>query len=736
MPPLHALMSWRLPLISALLSTTAIAAQANAAEEQDATKPPEQTQAQTNAPMERLSVQGTYTRAAMNSATGLSMSLKETPQSVTLITEEMISDKGLVTMESVLNHTPGVTMVGDASENSQIFVRGYALDSGVQIDGLITTSSSHVYSGSIDQGLDPVIAERVEVLKGAAGILSGLGEPSATVNFIRKRPTDDTRATVSMSYGSWDTYRLEADVSGWLTDSGKVKGRFVSAVQKGDSFIDRYQRDTTVLYGVVETSLSTDTSLSLFADYQKSQTDGVYNWNSNPAFYTDGSPVDFGRGYSSSQDWTHWDVTQKSVMAEFKHTFDNDWAVVSAYRIANATIDALAFYPGDYIVKETGDFVGPWGDTYAAQHDRESDTHSFNLYTTGTFDLFGKEHSAVFGVNYGDNEFDNINSESARERRYNVADQGNYPQPPIPDLPTNGQTNEQTQSGAYGTVRISVVDSLKLMVGGRVSNWSYEKHDIVGNSSDAKMEKTGIFIPYYGLVYDVTDLVSVYASRTEIFKPGTYFGADGQLLEPAEGTNVEGGIKAAFFNDTLNMSAAIYETNKDNEPEYAGMGQLPSGDSIYRSVDGITTKGYELEIAGRLTDEWDISGGFTHNDAQDQNGQRRQTYLPEDIFKLTTKYDFDDYLPGISAGASWRWQSGSYYEGTIWGVDGAPNVAYRQEQKAYSLIDLMLDYKITPSVSMQINLNNVFDENYNRSLWGYADYGEPRNATVSLRWTL
>ena len=83
-------------------------------------------------------------------------------------------------------------MVGDASENSQIFVRGYALDSGVQIDGLITTSSSHVYSGSIDQGLDPVIAERVEVLKGAAGILSGLGEPSATVNFIRKRPTDDT----------------------------------------------------------------------------------------------------------------------------------------------------------------------------------------------------------------------------------------------------------------------------------------------------------------------------------------------------------------------------------------------------------------------------------------------------------------------------------------------------------------------------------------------------------------
>ena len=322
MPPLSVLTSWRSPLIPVLLSTLTLTVQANTDPKQDEKEDTEQ--------IERLNVVGTYTRAAMNSATGLSMSLKETPQSVTLITEEMISDKGLITMESVLNHTPGVTMVGDASENSKIFVRGYALDSGVQIDGLITTSSSNVYSGSIDQGLDPVIAERVEVLKGAAGILSGLGEPSATVNFIRKRPTDDTRATASVSYGSWNTYRLEADVSGWLTDSGNVKGRFVSAVKKGDSFIDRYQRDTTVLYGVVETSLSTDTSLSLFADYQKSQTDGVYNWNSNPAFYTDGTAVDFGRSYSSSQDWTHWDVTQKSLMAEFKHRFDNDWSLVSA----------------------------------------------------------------------------------------------------------------------------------------------------------------------------------------------------------------------------------------------------------------------------------------------------------------------------------------------------------------------------------------------------------------------
>lgn len=686
--------------------------------------------------IERVKVVGTYTAAAMNSATGLNMSLKETPQSVTLITNQMISDKGLVTMEAVLNHTPGVTMVGDASENSQIFVRGYALDTGVQVDGLISTSSSHVYSGSIDQGLDPVIAERVEVLKGAAGILSGLGEPSATVNFIRKRPTDKNSASANVSYGSWNSYRLEGDVSGQLTDSGEVKGRIVGAVQQGDSFIDRYHRDTAVLYGVVETSLSLDTSLSLFADYQQSNTDGAFNWNSNPAYYTDGTEVDLGRSYSTSQDWTYWDVEQSSLMAELKHQFNNDWSLVSAYRYAHATIDALAFYPGDYIVKGTGEFVGPWGDTNAALHARESDTHSFNIYSSGSFDLFGREHSAVLGFNYGENIFDNINSNSAPQPRYNLADGGDYAVPPIPVEPDNGRQSEQSQSGYYGTVRFNLMDSLKLMLGGRVSNWTYKEQDLIGTAADASMDKKGIFIPYYGLVYDLTEQVAVYASRTAIFKPGAYYGEDGNLLEPSEGTNIEGGIKVALFDDALNMSAAVYETQKDKVPEYANKGKLPNGYWVYESIDGITTKGYELEIAGRLTEQLDLSGGFTHNTADDKEGARRQTYLPEDVFKLTARYDVGQHLPGATVAASWRWQSSSYYEGTIWGVDGADNVSFRQEQEAYSLVDLMFGYELASSLSLQLNINNLFDQHYNRSIWGYADFGEPRNAKISLRWAI
>lgn len=686
---------------------------------------------------EHISVRGSYTAAAMNSATGLVMSLKETPQSVTLVTAQLISDKNLHSMEAVLNHTPGVTMVGDASENSQIFVRGYALDTGVQIDGLITTSASHVYSGSMDQGLDPVIAERVEVLKGAAGILSGLGEPSATVNFIRKRPSREQKFSSSASVGSWDSYRLSADVSSALNETGTVKGRAVAAVQQQDSFVDRYQRRSQVFYGVVETSLAEATELSLLADYQQNNTDGVFNWNSNPAFYTDGSPVELGRNFSTSQPWTYWDVSQHSLMAELKHRFNNGWSLYSAYRFGHATINALAFYPGDYIDKSSGAFVGVWDKTNAALHDRISDTHSFNLYSTGEFSLFGQDHSAVVGFNAGKNLFDNVNYNSdtsdPKLKIYHLRDAGNFAAPAIPASPSNGRRSEQRQSGVYGTVRLTLAEPLKLMLGGRLSNWSYQDQDLIGTTNPASLDNSGIFIPYVGLVYDLTEQLALYSSKTEIFKPGSYFGADGNLLPPAEGSNIEAGIKGAFFAGALNMSAAIYRTQKDREPEFAGLGQLPNGYWIYQSVDGITTDGYELELAGQLTDDLTLSGGYTRNTAEDKQGQLRQTYLPAQVLKLMAKYDLSATVADLDLAVSWRWQSDSYYEGNI---RLTPPVPYRQQQPAYSVLDLMLNYQLSPQLSVQLNLNNVLDQHYYRSMWGYADHGEPRNGNLTLRYAL
>jgi len=687
--------------------------------------------------VEEVTVTGTYTARSMNGATGLDMTLRETPQTVTIMTSQMIEDKGLVDMEQVLDHVPGISKVGDASEYSMVFVRGFQLDTGVQVDGMITTPANSTYSGDLSQSIDPVIAERIEVLKGAAGILGGQGEPSATVNMIRKRPTTDFKSAVSISGGSWDNYRAEGDVSGALNESGSVRGRIIGAYLDGDSYIDRYTRDKSVIYGVIEVDISPQTTVALLADNTEVNASGVYNWSSNPAFYTDGSLINHDVSYSTGQKWAHRNIKQSSVMPELRHNFGNGWTVKTNYRYATASQDVSNANFGSYVDKVTGNFVDPWSpQATSLLSDRESDTQSFNLMVNGDFSLFERDHDVVFGHSYSSNEFTMYMSTTYVEPLNFYVEST----PAAPDYSQShrnyGNLEEGTQSGTFGTVRFNLADPLKLMLGGRVSDWSYDNTDLVGNAATTSSSENNVVTPYAGLVYDVNDFMSVYTSYTGIFLPVSQYGADGNMLEPTEGTNTEAGIKMAFFDNDLNISAAVYRANKDNVSEYANLGQLPNGSYIYESIDGVKTDGYEIEVAGALSEQWNISGGYTDNKAEGDDGNPRQTYIPTKMFKITNSYSFADKWEGLTLGASARWQNYSYYDSSIAANVSATGqrIAIRQEQPSYWLVDVMARYALNDSLSVSLNVDNLFDEFYNRSMWGYADFGEPRSATLGMKY--
>jgi len=164
------------------------------------------------------------------------------------------------------------------------------------------------------------------------------------------------------------------------------------------------------------------------------------------------------------------------------------------------------------------------------------------------------------------------------------------------------------------------------------------------------------------------------------------------------------------------------------------MGMLPNGEWIYKSVDGIKTKGYEIEVAGAVTPSWEVSGGYTHNTAEDKEGNPRNTYVPDDVFKFTTSYKLSSLVPNLTVGGSARWQSYTYYDTGIY--TATPVIDVKQEQPAYWLLDLMARYPVTDTLSVSANINNVLDKHYNRSMWGYADYGDPRNFSISVRWRM
>jgi len=133
-------------------------------------------------------------------------------------------------------------------------------------------------------------------------------------------------------------------------------------------------------------------------------------------------------------------------------------------------------------------------------------------------------------------------------------------------------------------------------------------------------------------------------------------------------------------------------------------------------------------MSGRIATGWEASGGYTYNKAEDATGQPKLTYVPRHVVKFSTSRDLGN---GFTLGGSVRWQSGSYYDTGIYAV--TPSIAVRQEQRGYAVADFMLRWQIDRTYALTLNLNNAFDKIYNRSIWGYADYGEPRNAMLSLR---
>ena len=669
---------------------------------------------------------GSYAPTYSDSATRMNLSPRETPQSITVFTSQMIEDQGVTSVEDLLNRTPGVSMIGDASQNSQIFVRGFSMESGIFIDGLNTTPAAPVYEGSLSQGLDPAIADRVEVVKGATGIISGLGAPSAYVNFIRKRPTREFQASGEIGLGSWKRRSAEIDVSGPLTENGNVRGRFVAATRSGNSFIDRYSDNKTILYGIIDVDLTPSTVASLAIDYQRWNSDGSYNWNSNPAFYTDGSVFRPATSFSTGQSWTYWNTSQASITPTVEHRFDNGWTAKLALRAGRGKIDRVNFYPGNWVDRATGEIVGGFQDAYADRNVRHSDTNSADAYASGKFNALGREHDLVFGVTYGRNTFSMLNTNSLPTGPYTIYT-GSIPEPAFAAEPASNMRNIQQQAGLFATTRLNLTDASKLMVGGRLSNWQFNTIDRL-EGSDTKVKHSSIFTPYLGLLYDIQRNVTVYASYTGTFRPNTYRDASGKLLDPAEGYNREIGVKMALLDNKLNLSIAAYQALENNFPEWANQGRLPSGDWIYRSIDGVKTNGFEVEVAGQISPAWQIAGGYTFNSAKDAEGDPKLTYVPKHLLKVATSYKWNQQL---TLGGVVRYQGGSYYETTV----GTPSIDVTQRQKAYGLLDLMGRWQFSRQLALTVNLNNVFNKTYYRSMWGYADYGQPRNVLASLRYT-
>lgn len=670
---------------------------------------------------------GSYTTGATAAATRLNLSVRETPQSVSVITRQRMEDQGLTQLADVIKQTAGLTLnqTGDlGSDSSSIYARGFVVEN-YQVDGV-----GSVYSGyrSLFQTNDMALYDRVEVVRGATGLMNGMGAPGATVNLVRKRPTADFQASAKVEAGSWNYYRAEVDVSAPLNEAGSVRGRLVAAFQDNDSYVDRLHERKKVLYGIVEADLGPATLLTAGLSLQHHDATG-HARSGRPLFYSDGTRVKWSRSTSAAADWGSSERHNVAVFGALEHRFDNDWLLKAALSHAVSDYDEVIGYAaGGAPDKLTGAGMSLWAGRWAG----EPTQNSIDVSASGPFTLFGRQHDLVVGVTSVHTEDETksyglwyLSGWSSAIPNIWTWD-GNYPAEPLNPATGDYEVQERMNSG-YVTARFKPLDPLSIIVGARVTSWSNTVTRTpysTGIASKDKRSESDELTPYAGVVYDFSKHWSAYASYTNIFKPQSNRDTNGDFLDPQIGDAYELGVKGAFFNDRLNFAAAVYEVSQDNLAVSIPGVFAPDGNQAYRAVSGTKTRGFEVELAGELARDWEANIAFARNRSEDRNGDLLNTNIPQNTFKLFTSYRIASIGNGLTVGGGVRWQN------RTWSNNMGP-ARVRFEQGDYTVVDLMASYPITKKARATLNLYNALDEKYYTSTTS-SYYGAPRNLRVGL----
>lgn len=679
---------------------------------------------------------GSYAPSATGTATGLNLSLRETPQSITVITQEQINDQNMTTVSDALRSAAGVSIKVVDSVRTDISVRGFNVDS-YQYDGVPVPTGNNVNHDLANIA----IYDRVEVVRGATGLLNGPGQPSAAINLIRKHANSrEFTGSINAEVGRWDRQALTVDLSTPLNSSGTVRGRVVVSGSRQESFIDWEESKNQVFYGVLDADLGDATKLSLGASHQAEDRDDV-QWYPLPVWYADGSRTNWDRSKNTAADWSEWLTEEDTAFLTLTHRFGDTWTLrVDASRNKNVDDEKLLWWDG-YPDRNTGLGMVTAGYQWA----NNSELNQISTLLSGSFQWLGREHELSVGILYSDFE----------SRWHDVQDDPNaymlqsdfirwngtgYPEPAWGAAYLAAKDTTR-QFATYAVARFNVHDRLKLITGARLSDWHWKTDQAVWTSETLKVDKQGIVTPYAGVVFDVTDAISTYASYTSIFKPQTsYRDHYGKYLDPLEGNSYELGVKGEWLEGALFTNAAVFYTDQDNFAIEDGaeivLGTGPGTDVVatqaYYAGQGVKSQGYELEVVGKLTEQWNLSTSWVEFSAKDAQDVDVAVDHPRRQFKLSSTYKFSNSLDGWRMGGAVNWQSRQLRRTENPGTHELEAIG----QKAYGLVDVMLGYAITSNLDVQLNVFNVFDKEYkDTSFWDAFTYGEPRNVQLSMNFS-
>lgn len=664
---------------------------------------------------------GSYTTRSMHTATRLPLSIRETPQAVTVVSRQRLDDQAMTSITDVVQYTPGLFLSNaDGPGRPSFQARGLSVDN-IMYDGLPMRFQGWVVGSLANMAL----FDRVEVVRGATGLVTGSGNPSAAINLVRKRPTRDFQLKGELAAGSWDNYRGEIDMSGPVDDEGHLRTRVVGSYRDSGTFRDGEKVKLGVFHMITEYDLGPDTLL--MAGYTRQ--DDSYNlfWGGIPVGLT-GEHLNLPRSFRPSTDWDIKQQKSDTLFGEIAHSF-GDWKL----RLAGMKVWQDAIFSGTTMARRTDNTLAI--NAYQATYDE--DQVGLDAYLAGPVTLFGRAHDVTLGASHRSSSLRTQNYSGGGLLPGNI-DVHDYDPSSVakPNFVATGFSKAITsQDGVYASVRLNPADMVKVILGGRI-DWL--EYDNITGTGDYRIKANKTF--YAGVIVDLDRHHSIYGSFTDIFQPQSTlsFGAttsDQTVLKPIVGKNYEAGIKGEYFDGLLNAAVAVFRIDQTNRAfvptDQTGCPTFPASNCAI-AAGLVRSKGVDAEIQGAITPNWQLSLGYTytsiryvHDTNPDNQGRNFSTYQPKHIAKLMSRYT----LGKARIGGGVNWQSRIYQQ----------RLTYRNQQNAYAVANFFGGYKFSDHADLQVNLNNIFDKTYYRMVGNagspYDTYGEPRSVLATLRVT-
>ncbi|VVP71802.1 Ferrichrome outer membrane transporter/phage receptor [Pseudomonas fluorescens] len=652
-----------------------------------------------------------YRATRSSSATKTDTAIRDIPQSISVIPVSVLNDLGSTSVERALDFAGGVSKQNNFGGLTlyEYSVRGF------------TTSEFYKDGFSANRGYpstpDVANIERIEVLKGPAASLYGRGDPGGTVNIVTKKPQAEAFATLQTSAGSQDRYRTALDVNTPLDDNGDVLSRVNLAIEDNHSFRDHVDSQRVFVAPSFSWQLNPDTHLlveSEFVRHSSTFDRGIVapnnTWSGVSRSTFLGEPNDGDIDNHNNQ-----------LQAALEHQLNDTWKLrlASHYKEGKLWGFASESRPLNADVHTVN------------RRYRERDNHWHDSITQlelrGFFDLGGWQHELLIG-----SEYENYRK---AERVTTIAGspyaidlyQPVYGQPKPAGARSGTDFFEHVESHALNLQdQVIFTDKLRGMLGARFEQFDQRIDD---HSRDATSRQPhDALTQRAGLLYQLTPEVGLFANASTSFKPNNGLDAAGKSFDPEEGVGYEIGLKSELFDERLSSTLAVFQIDKEN------VLALDPGTDTSRAMGKARSRGFDLQVAGQVSDAVRVIGAFAYIDAEVTEGDKviptgsRILGVAKRSGSLLGVYEFQEgSLRGSDLGAAFT------YVGDRSGEAGTDF-----ELPAYHTVDLLAHYKASDNVTVGLNLNNVFDEKYfERSYSNYwVNPGEPRNFTVSLTLTL